>query len=99
MAKQDTQSSILPDYFHYPGTPEQREYLRRLFRSRLEMGLSDCIDTLMSIICKRVVLNIVHVDTILHSRFGDYEERGLSMEELITKEYGEESTTLIKRML
>lgn len=99
MTKQDTQSGILPDYFPYPGTPEQREYLRRLFMSRLEMGLSDCIDTLMSIICKRVILDIVHVDTILRSRFGDYEDRGLSMEELVTKEYGEESTTLIKRML
>ena len=99
MTKQDTQSVLLPDYFPYPGTQEQREYLRRLFMSRLEMSLSDCIDTLMSIICKRVVLDIVHVDTILHSRFGDYEDRGLSMGELITKEYGEESTTLIKRML
>lgn len=99
MTKQDIQSGILPDHFPYPGTQEQREYLRRLFISRLEMSLSDCIDTIMSIICKRVVLDIVHVDTILHSRFGDYEDRGLSMEELITKEYGEESTTLIKRML
>ena len=99
MTKQDAQSDLLPDYFPYPGSPEQREYLRRLFMSRLEMSLSDCIDTLMSIICKRVVLDIVHVDTILHSRFGDYEDSGLSMEDLITKEYGEESTTLIKRML
>ena len=99
MTKMDIQSGILPDHFPYPGTQEQREYLRRFFISRFEMSLSDCIDPLMSIICKRVVLDIVHVDTILHSRFGDYEERGLSMEELITKEYGEESTTLIKRML
>ena len=99
MTKQDTQSDILPDYFPYPGTPEQREYLRRLFRSRLEMSLSDCIDTLMSITCKRVVVDIVHIDTILHSRFGDYEDRGLSMEDLITKEYGEDSTTLLNKML
>ena len=99
MTKQDIQSGILPDHFPYPGTQEQREYLRCLFKLRLEMSLSDCIDTLMSIICKRVVLDIVHVDTILHSRFGDYEYSGLSMEDLITKEYGEESTTLIKRML
>ena len=99
MTQMDTQSGILPDHFPYPGTPSQREYLRRLFTSRLEMDLSDCIDTLISIICKRVVLDIVHVDTILHSRFGDYEDRGLSMEELITKEYGEEAITLIKRIL
>ena len=99
MTRQGTQSDLLPDYFPYPGAPEQREYLRHLFRSRLDMSLSDCIDTLMSIICKRIVLDIVHVDSILHSRCGDYEDRGLSMEELITKEYGEESTTLINRML
>lgn len=83
----------------YPGTPAQREILRRLFQSRLEMSLSDCIDTLVSIVAGHVVVDIIKIDDILHSRFGDYETRGLSMDDIIREKYGESACQLLNELI
>jgi len=83
----------------YPGTPEQRERLRRQFQSLLEMSLSDCIDTLTSFAAGRVVVDIIHIDSILHSRFGDYEDRGLSMNDILKEQYGETAVQLLNELI
>ena len=83
----------------YPGTQTQRETLRRRFQSLLEMSLSDCIDTLVSLVEGRVVVDILHIDDILHSRFGDYEDRGLSMNDIIKEKYGEAAVQLLNELI
>ena len=83
----------------YPGTPEQRERLRRQFQSLLEMSLSDCIDTLFSIAAGRVVVDIMKIDDVLHSRFGYYEDRGLSMNDILKEQYGEAAVQLLNELI
>ena len=83
----------------YPGTPVQRESLRRQFQSSLEMSLSDCIDTLVSIAAGRVVVDIMKIDDILHNRFGNYEDEGLSMNDIIKEKYGESAVQLLNELL
>lgn len=95
--KQNT--SIHPVGYPYPGTPAQREELRWRFQQLLALSLSDCIDTLISFAAERVVVDIVHVDSILHSRFGDYENRGLSMNDIIKEEYGDEAVQLLNELI
>lgn len=83
----------------YPGTQAQREALRRRFQSLLQMSLSDCIDTLMSLITGYVVVDIIHIDEILHSRFEDYEDMGLSMSDVIREKYGTEAVKLLNELI
>lgn len=83
----------------YPGTQTQRERLRRQFQSRLELSLSDCIDTLVSIVAGRVVVDIMKIDDILHNRFGNYEDEGLSMNDIIKEKYGEFAVQLLNELL
>lgn len=83
----------------YPGTPEQREKLRRQFQSLLEMSLSDCIDTLVSLAAKHVVVDVLKIDDILHNRFGNYEDEGLSMNDIIKEKYGEFAVQLLNELL
>ena len=90
---------IHPAGHPYPGTPGQREQLRRRFQQLLEMSLSDCIDTLISFAAGRVVVDIIHIDSILHSRFGDYENRGLSMNDIVKEEYGEAAVQLLNELI
>ena len=83
----------------YPGTQAQRESLRRQFQSLLEMSLSDCIDTLVSFAARHVVVDVLKIDDILHSRFGYYESRGLSMEDVIKEKYGPAAVQLLNELL
>ena len=85
--------------YPYPGTPAQRETLRQRFQRLLEMSLSDCIDTLTSFVAGRVVVDIIHIDGILHSRFGNYEDRGLSMNDILKEQYGEAAVQLLNELI
>lgn len=82
----------------YPGTPAQREELRRKFQSLLEMSLSDCIDTLVSLVAGRVVVDVLKIDDTLHGRFGYYETRGLSMKDIIKEKYGNAAVKLLNEL-
>lgn len=85
--------------FPYPGTPQQREVLRRKFQQLLEMSLAECLDTWLSAVFGRVMVDLIFIDEKLHTRFGDYEDRGLSMADVIRKEYGQEAVELLNELL
>lgn len=44
-------------------------------------------------------LDILKLDELLHKRHGDYEDQGLSMSDLITKEYGEEANQFVRQQI
>lgn len=52
-----------------------------------------------AIIQKKGVLDIIKFDDWLHEQYGQYENKGLSMQDLIRKEYGEEAVHFIKECL
>ena len=85
--------------YPYPGTPAQREILRRRFQRLRDLRLSVCIDTLISFAAGRVVVDIIHIDSILHSRFGNYEDRGLSMNDMLKEHYGEAAVQLLNELI
>ena len=58
------------------------------------------IDPSLTLISGKIVLDIFAFDDFLHEKHGEYEEeQGISMSELITKEYGERAKNFIKLML
>ena len=58
------------------------------------------IDTTMTQIFDRIVLDIIAFDDFLHEKHGEYEEeQGISMSELITKEYGAAANSFIDQMI
>lgn len=63
------------------------------------MSLADCIDTLTSFVAGRVVVDVIHIDSILHSRFGNYEDKGLSMNDMLKEQYGEAAVQLINELI
>lgn len=46
-------------------------------------------DGMLSLLYHRPVLDIFAFDDFLHSKYGAYEEKEISMKELIKKEYGQ----------
>lgn len=45
---------------------------------------------------KEAKLDTIALDDLLHERHGDYEDEGLSMRDLVAREYGDEAVTFIK---
>lgn len=62
--------------------------------------LSHFIDNMRSaIVTGRVTIDLYKLDSWLHEKHGNYEESGLSMQELIIREYGEEANEIIKKLI
>ena len=57
---------------------------------RKRFGGEPKLDNLMSLALGRPVLDIYSLEDLLHEKWGDYEERGLSTRDLVLKEYGED---------
>lgn len=70
-----------------------------MFSRILEMSLAACLDTWLSLASGRVVVDVLFIDEKLHDRFGDYENRGLSMEELVRDKYGDEAVKLLNELI
>ena len=86
--------------YPYPGTEKTRAELRSQFQAAFpSICLSDCIDALISIIAKRVVIDILYFDEVLHARFGDYEDKGLSMADIIESNFGEKALKLFMELI
>lgn len=52
-----------------------------------------------AIVTGRVTIDLCKLDSWLHEKHVDYEKSGLSMQELIRKEYGEEANEIIKKLI
>lgn len=53
------------------------------------MGLEPCeyVDTMLSLAMKRPMFDIWKFDDYLHGRFGNYEEQGKSMRDILREHY------------
>ncbi|MDR1198367.1 MAG: hypothetical protein LBK94_05060, partial [Prevotellaceae bacterium] len=69
------------------------------FRYYFHIGIGNFYDGWSTFIFKKICINIFKFDDYLHSMYGDYEERGLCMEELIIEKYGIEANKLIHELI
>lgn len=63
------------------------------------MSIVDIYDPFMSWIMQKFQIDIVKFDDKLHRKLGDYEEKGLSMRDIIKKTYGDKGVKLIEQLL
>ena len=73
--------------------------IERELQDRLGSRLASIICVEESFILDRCVIDILRLDQSLHRIHGNYEERGLSMTELIRKNYGEDTDEFINSLL
>lgn len=82
-------------YFWPKDWSKLRDDFQRVFR----MSMVDLYDPLLSWIAGRFVIKIEVFDERLHERFGEYEETGLSMEDIIREQYGLEGLKIINALI
>lgn len=63
------------------------------------MTIVDVYDPLMSFVTNTFQVDLIKFDDILHRKFGDYEEDGLSMRDIVKKNYGDAGLKLIEQLI
>lgn len=57
------------------------------------------VDNELTVLFGYWCLDIIELDKWLHRQYGEYEDHGFSMEDIIRKHYGESACKLIEEML
>lgn len=83
----------------YPGTQEERVAFKRKFAKLFEVSIGDFYDPLLSLLFGRWMIDLIRFDQYLHSKFGNYEAEGLSMEEFVTMRFGNEASKLLEDLI
>ena len=72
----------------------------RLFHKTFHViKLGDFMDFELSVVFRKPILDIYKFDDWLHCQFGEYEEKGMSMHDVIVANYGGTVATQIKELL
>lgn len=73
--------------------------LKKDFQRLFRMSFGDFYDATMSWISGSYKIDPLKFDDRLHSQVGEYESRGLSMEDVVRSEYGSEAAGLLEVLL
>ena len=69
------------------------------FYSIFGVSFKPFYDGLMSVVSKHLCIDIMKFDDWLHEKYGNYEDNGKSMDDLIREKYGEKGVNLINELI
>ena len=79
--------------------PKDWAKVRQDFNNTFHTTIVDVYDPLMSFALGKFQIDIIRLDDVLHRKFGEYEDEGLSMKDVILREYGLSGLTLIEQLI
>jgi hypothetical protein len=69
------------------------------FRDTFQTSIEPFFDNILSIFLKEVRINPFRFDDYLHAVHGEYEEEGLTMEDVVQKHYGKNGLKMLKSLI
>lgn len=81
--------------------PFDAKTLQEDFRRHFGVSPDRYIDMSLSVVCRRYMLDLLKFDVLLHVRFGNYDSGNdsISMQDLISREYGEDAERLVNALI
>lgn len=79
--------------------PNKCHEVRARFNTLFGVEFRKFYDGILTIAFGALKIDILKFDDYLHEKHGQYEEKRMSMEELITKEYGTKARNLIQELI
>jgi len=76
----------------------ERIKVDQLFNQYFNVSFRMFYDGLISVMSKRLVIDILKFDNWLHSQFGNYEDNKTSMKDIIISKFGKEACELIESL-
>lgn len=83
------------DYFKF----SDKEKVRKEFKKYFNEDFLLFFDKELSFAYDRIVIDIVKFDDFLHKKFGNYEEKALSMANIMFDNFGYKATKFFKKLL
>lgn len=77
----------------------ERATVDSTFQDSFEVPFSRFIDGMMSAMWGYIIIDITKFDDFLHNKFGEYDDKGLSMRELVIQEYDKNAADFINTLL
>mgnify|MGYP006872997651 CR=1 FL=1 len=69
------------------------------FQSIFGVGLMSFYDGLMSVVSRHLCIDILKFDDWLYEKYGEYEDNGQSMEDVVREHYGDKGVDLINGLI
>lgn len=91
----DNKETVFFDYKY----PSDWKSLCMDFGRLFHVSMVDFFDPLMSAVMKNFSINIKVFDDYLHHMFGEYEEQGLNMQEMVRTYYGPKAVELLNVLI
>lgn len=73
--------------------------LKKDFQQLFKMPFGDFYDPLLSLVSGKYTIDAIRFDEALHVRFGQYEDLGLSMRDLVLVKYGRTALNCLESIL
>jgi hypothetical protein len=77
---------------------EHREYFNKTFGRSLRITLNDVLDNTLTAVFKKPTIDYLKFDAKLHEKYGNYEDQGLSFNNVIKKNFGEEAVQKLEEL-
>jgi hypothetical protein len=69
------------------------------FKQHFHVGIGGFYDGLTTIVFQKICIDILKFDDWLHAQYGNYEDRGLTMEKLIIEQYGNKALKFLEELI
>lgn len=79
--------------------PKDWVNVRKDFIETFQTTIEDVYDPFLSFVEGKFMIDIIRFDDILHRKIGDYEVEGLSMKDVILREFGNKGIELINELI
>jgi len=76
----------------------ERAKAKRDFERVFQVNIAPFYDRLITVLFQKIQINTFIFDDFLHKIYGNYEDEGLNMEEIIIEKYGKEGLELINKL-
>ncbi|MDR2385835.1 MAG: hypothetical protein LBD80_09310 [Tannerella sp.] len=69
------------------------------FQRVFQTSIAPFYDGMTSLVFCKICINILVFDDYLQKLYGDYTERGMSMQDIVIEKYGREANELLEKLL
>lgn len=79
--------------------PSDWHLIKEDFKEQFKLSIIDFYEPLISWMQQKFTINVIRLDEYLHGKYGEYEEKGLSMEDIIREHYGPKGVKLLNELI
>lgn len=72
-------------------------YCKRIFTDYFDVDISRFYEKIISVVAQKILIDLFLFDDWLHNKHGSYEEKGLSMKQVVIDNYGADAYNFLNK--